>query len=118
VLGYGFNEWRLQPTTPVDAATPAASRTTFKDTNPRTAAPVNVGGDIRLASFNVLNYFVHFGGDARGAADAAALAKQQAKIVSAITALDADVIALMEIENSVRFNTATRSRRSRRWSAR
>jgi 5'-nucleotidase len=103
VLGFGFSEWRLQPTTPVDANTPAVARTTFKDTNPRTAAPVNVGGDIRLASFNVLNYFVHFGGDARGADDAAGLAKQQAKIVSAITALDADVVALMEIENSVKF---------------
>ena len=103
VLGYGFNEWRLQPTLPVDAGTPATARTTFKDSNPRTAAPVDVGGDIRVASFNVLNYFVHFGGEARGADDAAALAKQQAKIVSAITALDADVVALMEIENSVRF---------------
>ncbi|MGX6604578.1 ExeM/NucH family extracellular endonuclease [Micromonosporaceae bacterium Da 78-11] len=105
VLGYGFAEWRLQPTSPVDADTPAASRTTFKDTNPRTGAPINVGGDIRLASFNVLNYFVHFGGEARGATTEAALAKQQAKIVSAITALDADVVALMEIENSVRFDT-------------
>jgi 5'-nucleotidase len=105
VLGFGFNEWRLQPTTPVDAETPAISRTTFKDTNPRTAAPVAVGGDIKLASFNVLNYFVHFGGEARGATSEAALAKQQAKIVSAITALDADVIALMEIENSIRFET-------------
>ncbi|GAA3947379.1 ExeM/NucH family extracellular endonuclease [Actinoplanes auranticolor] len=103
VLGFGFNEWRLQPTTPVDAGTPAPARTTFKDTNPRTAAPAAVGGDIKVASFNVLNYFVHFGEPARGAADAAALAKQQAKIVSAITALDADVVALMEIENSVRF---------------
>ncbi|WP_229688316.1 ExeM/NucH family extracellular endonuclease [Micromonospora yangpuensis] len=105
VLSYGFAEWRLQPTTPVDADTPAAARTTFKDTNPRTAAPVDVGGDIRVASFNVLNYFVHFGGEARGAADEAALAKQEAKIVSAISALDADVVALEEIENSVRFST-------------
>ncbi|XVU25305.1 ExeM/NucH family extracellular endonuclease [Actinoplanes sp. CA-054009] len=103
VLGYSLNDWRLQPTTPVDADTPAAARTTFKDTNPRTTAPANVGGDIKVASFNVLNYFVHFGGEARGATDAAALAKQQAKIVSAITSLDADVVALMEIENSVRF---------------
>ncbi|XVV12557.1 ExeM/NucH family extracellular endonuclease [Actinoplanes sp. CA-131856] len=103
VLGYSLNDWRLQPTTPVDADTPAAARTTFKDTNPRTAAPAPVGGDIKVASFNVLNYFVHFGGEARGATDAAALAKQQAKIVSAISALDADVVALMEIENSVRF---------------
>lgn len=106
VLSYGFNEWRLQPTTPVSAATPPAGRTTFTSTNPRTAAPENVGGDIRLASFNVLNYFVHFGGEARGADDEAGLVKQEAKIVAAINALGADVVALEEIENSVRFNTA------------
>ncbi|GAB3855277.1 hypothetical protein GCM10029963_49780 [Micromonospora andamanensis] len=105
VLSYGFNEWRLQPTRPVDADTSPADRTTFKTTNPRTAGPVDVGGDLRVASFNVLNYFVHFGGDARGAADEAALAKQEAKIVSAISALNADVVALEEIENSVRFDT-------------
>ncbi|MEU4159620.1 ExeM/NucH family extracellular endonuclease [Actinoplanes sp. NPDC026670] len=105
VLSYGFSEWRLQPATPVDSATPAISRTTFKASNPRTSAPAEVGGDIKVASFNVLNYFVHFGGEARGAADEAAKEKQEAKIVSAISALDADVVALMEIENSVRFET-------------
>ncbi|TCB90720.1 ExeM/NucH family extracellular endonuclease [Micromonospora zingiberis] len=104
VLSYGFNEWRLQPTRPVDADTRPVDRITFKASNPRTAAPVNVGGDLRVASFNVLNYFVHFGGDARGAANEAALVKQEAKIVSAISALGADVVALQEIENSVRFN--------------
>ncbi len=103
VLSYGFNEWRLQPTTPVTATTPELQRTTFKSTNPRTPAPEEVGGDLRLASFNVLNYFVHFGGDARGADDEAGLARQEAKIVAAISALDADVVALEEIENSVRF---------------
>nr|MDT0659968.1 ExeM/NucH family extracellular endonuclease [Micromonospora sp. DSM 115978] len=106
VLSYGFNEWRLQPTTPVSADTPAADRTTFKVLNPRTPAPVDVDGDLRVASFNVLNYFVHFGGDARGAPDEAGLAKQEAKIVAAISALDADVVALQEIENSIRFDTA------------
>ncbi|MFC4065734.1 ExeM/NucH family extracellular endonuclease [Actinoplanes subglobosus] len=105
VLSYGFSEWRLQPATPVDSATPAISRTTFKASNPRTSAPAEVGGDIRVASFNVLNYFVHFGGEARGATDEAAKEKQEAKIVAAISALDADVVALMEIENSVRFET-------------
>ncbi|WP_241825464.1 ExeM/NucH family extracellular endonuclease [Micromonospora sp. CB01531] len=104
VLSYGFNEWRLQPTTPVSADTPSVSRTTFKATNPRTTGPANVGGDVRVASFNVLNYFVHFGGDARGAANEAALAKQEAKIVAAISALGADVVGLEEIENSVRFD--------------
>ncbi|WP_255610069.1 ExeM/NucH family extracellular endonuclease [Micromonospora sp. PLK6-60] len=104
VLSYGFSEWRLQPTTPVSADTPTVGRTTFKATNPRTATPANVGGDIRVASFNVLNYFVHFGGDARGAANEAGLAKQEAKIVAAISALGADVVGLEEIENSVRFD--------------
>ncbi|MDW5325667.1 ExeM/NucH family extracellular endonuclease [Plantactinospora sp. KLBMP9567] len=106
VLSYGFNEWRLQPTTPVSADTPPAGRTTFKVTNPRTPAPGDVGGDLLVGAFNVLNYFVHFGGDARGAEDEAALAKQEAKIVSAINALGADVVALQEIENSVRFNAS------------
>lgn len=103
VFSYEYGDWTFEPATPVSADTPAVSRTTFKATNPRTAHPAAVGGDVKVASFNVLNYFVHFGGDARGATDAAALARQQAKIVAAITALDADVVALMEIENSVRF---------------
>ncbi|GIM93446.1 ExeM/NucH family extracellular endonuclease [Paractinoplanes toevensis] len=103
VFSYEYGDWMFEPTTPVSADTPAAARTSFTPTNPRTAHPAAVGGDIKVASFNVLNYFVHFGGDARGAVDAAAAAKQQAKIVSAITALDADVVALMEIENSLRF---------------
>ncbi|MGW5055206.1 ExeM/NucH family extracellular endonuclease [Actinokineospora sp. NPDC004072] len=106
VLSYGFDEWRLQPTRPIDASTPTIGRTTFKSANPRTPAPEAVGGDIQVAAFNVLNYFVHFGGEARGAKDAAALAKQEAKIVSAITALDAEVVALQEIENSTRFSPA------------
>ncbi|GAB3818643.1 SpnA family nuclease [Micromonospora zhanjiangensis] len=106
VLSYGFNEWRLQPTVPVGADTPPTGRATFKATNPRTPAPVNVGGDLRIGTFNVLNYFVHFGGEARGAADAAGLARQEAKIVAAINALGADVVALEEIENSVRFDPA------------
>jgi 5'-nucleotidase len=98
VLHYAFGAWRLQP------ADGSAVGSTFDATNPRPAAPAAVGGDLRIADFNVLNYFVdfpsEFGDDARGAADAAELAQQQAKIVTAITTLDADVITLHEIENS------------------
>ena len=43
------------------------------------------------------------GCDARGAANADSLARQQAKIVAAITTLGADVVSLEEIENSARF---------------
>src|SRR5690606_3131392 len=43
------------------------------------------------------------GCDARGAANAENLERQETKIVAAIDALDADVVALMEIENSTPF---------------
>ncbi|MBW8871718.1 MAG: ExeM/NucH family extracellular endonuclease, partial [Leifsonia sp.] len=124
VLDYRNNTWKFQPTaelTPANAA--SVQPVTF--TNTRTAAPENVGGDLRLATFNVLNYFtttgdqlsgctfytdrdgnpitVNSGCDARGAADAANLKRQQDKIVAAINGLTADVVSLEEIENSSRF---------------
>ncbi|MCC5655185.1 ExeM/NucH family extracellular endonuclease [Nostoc sp. XA013] len=94
VLGYGFNNYRLQPTvTPV-----------FSQTNPRTSAPENVGGNIKVASFNVLNYFNGDGAGggfptSRGANSAIEFERQNAKIVSAIAALNADVVGLIEIES-------------------
>ena len=124
VLDYRNSAWKLQPTTalvPANAAT--VQPATFANT--RTAAPEDVGGDIRLGTFNVLNYFsttgdtltgcqyytdragakttVSGGCDARGAADQANFKRQQAKIVAAINALDAQVISLEEIENSAVF---------------
>ena len=105
VLSFGFDLWRLQP------ADGTADGNTFAATNPRPAAPGPVGGDLRIADFNVLNYFVdfpeQFGNNARGAANAEELAEQQAKIVTAITALDADVITLHEIENSAVLTPVT-----------
>ncbi|MBG1267000.1 ExeM/NucH family extracellular endonuclease [Nostoc sp. WHI] len=94
VLGFGFGSYRLQPT-----ATP-----NFIDSNPRTAAPDEVGGNVKVASFNVLNYFNGdgLGGGfptSRGADNVAEFERQSAKIVSAISALDADVVGLIEIEN-------------------
>jgi len=64
----------------------------------------NVGdAEVTVASFNVLNYFTTIddgANRARGADSASEFKRQGAKIVSAITALDADVIGLMEIENN------------------
>ena len=51
------------------------------------------------------------GCDPRGAWDAADLARQQTKIVTAINALDAAVIGLMEIENSASLVEAWPMRR-------
>ncbi|UOQ91259.1 ExeM/NucH family extracellular endonuclease [Agromyces endophyticus] len=102
VLGWGFNEWRLQPTTPINDASPASLKPTYTATNPRPAVPA-VGGDITVASFNVLNYFTTLTSEnpeARGADTAEEFAVQKAKIVKAINSLDADIVALQEIENS------------------
>lgn len=65
--------------------------------NPRTDAPPTVEGDVRIASFNVLNFFVNPGG--RGADTDTEKERQQAKLVSALLALDADLYGLIEIEN-------------------
>jgi predicted extracellular nuclease len=62
---------------------------------------------IKVGTQNVLNLFNSpYGGDAnsygdnRGADDEAEYQKQLAKLVSAITGLDADIVGLMEIENN------------------
>jgi predicted extracellular nuclease len=93
VLGFGFGSWRLQPAD----GTPDG---TFALQNTRPAAPDAVGGDITIAAFNVLNYFLTLGPPGRGATSAPALERQAAKIVTAILALDADIVTLMEIEDS------------------
>jgi 5'-nucleotidase len=106
VLGWGFNDWRLQPQRPLSSTSPAefaALEPTWESVNVRTDAPADVGGDFSVGSFNVFNYFTTFGGDARGADNAEDFAVQQSKIVAAINALDADIVALMEIENSVKL---------------
>ncbi|WP_104166028.1 ExeM/NucH family extracellular endonuclease [Cryobacterium sp. N22] len=124
ILDYRNSAWKLQPRealVPDNAA--SVQPATFENT--RSVAPEKVGGDIRLGTFNVLNYFsttgdtltgcqyytdragakttVSGGCDARGAADQANFLRQQAKIVAAINALDAQVISLEEIENSAVF---------------
>lgn len=83
----------------------------FVSENPRPTAPPEVGGSLSVASFNVLNYFVTLddgpdvcGGnqnlECRGADSALELDRQRAKLVEALLKLDADVIAMMEMENT------------------
>jgi predicted extracellular nuclease/2',3'-cyclic-nucleotide 2'-phosphodiesterase (5'-nucleotidase family) len=109
LLSYGFNNWRLQPPTPLNDASPANLKPTFTSANPRPAAPPAVGGDVKVGAFNVLNYFTTFSEDnpnARGAKNATEFAIQKSKIVTAINSLGADVVALQEIENSVKLGEA------------
>ena len=98
VLSYGFGAYRLQP---VDGL---GDESTFAPTNPRPATPEDVGGDVQVAAFNVLNYFTTLtseNSEARGADTPDEFQRQEAKIVTAISLLGADVVALQEIENSV-----------------
>ena len=78
---------------------------TFEATNPRPhrpAAAANGEVDLNFAAFNVLNYFVTYpseNANARGAQDEGELARQRAKLIAAIEAIDADILGLVEIEN-------------------
>lgn len=106
LLSFGFGNWRLQPPTPITDASAANLKPTFTAANLRPATAPAVGGDITVAAFNVLNYFTTLrddNPDARGAFDAEEFAIQKSKIVTAINSLDADVVALQEIENSVKL---------------
>ncbi|KWE63638.1 endonuclease [Burkholderia ubonensis] len=102
VLEMRYGAWRVQPVP--GAAAPAFDARA----NPRTAAPArDRHANLRVASFNVLNYFNGngLGGGFddpanRGAKTYQEFVRQDAKIVSALKALDADVIGLMEIQNN------------------
>ncbi|GAA4155518.1 ExeM/NucH family extracellular endonuclease [Gryllotalpicola daejeonensis] len=55
VLDYRFSLWNFQPTSPVTGD--GASVATFSDRRALNEQPSAVGGDVRLATFNVENYF-------------------------------------------------------------
>jgi len=94
VVDYRFSEYRVQPTAPVD----------FTHSNPRPGAPDDVGGNLKVASFNVLNYFNGDGAGggfptSRGANTPLEFQRQRQKEISALSALNADIVGLMEMEN-------------------
>nr|WP_055503985.1 ExeM/NucH family extracellular endonuclease [Nonomuraea pusilla] len=88
VLGYGFGQYRLQPTQPVP----------YAGANPRTPRPEPVVGNVTVASFNTLNWFTTVG--SRGASNPQEQQRQLAKLVAALKGVDADAVALMEVENN------------------
>src|SRR5215210_1315872 len=106
VVEHTFGLYRVHPT----------SDATYTSTNPRPSGVPQVGGDVKVASFNVLNYFLTLDNgrddicsprrdqECRGAdSDAGSpdeLPRQRAKIVDAIAQMDADIVGLMEMENT------------------
>jgi uncharacterized protein len=101
IMDFRFAAYRIQPVGPLS----------FDHTNPRTAAPAPVGGNLKVASFNVLNYFNGDGAGggfptSRGANTPQEFARQRAKEVSALKAMNADIVGLMEMENDAPPNSA------------
>ena len=107
----GYGDYKIHPTV----------APLFMRSNPRTPAPEAVGGNVKVASFNVLNFFTTFGNgqtaggltgqgctlgastaasNCRGADNAAEFARQRAKIIEVIAAVNADAVGLMEIQNN------------------
>lgn len=101
VLDQRFGLYRVQPVGAIS----------FTADNPRPSMPDSVGGTLKVASLNVLNYF---NGDGmgggfptpRGATNATEFMRQRDKIISAITTINADVAGLIEIENDAPPNSA------------
>jgi predicted extracellular nuclease len=96
----GSETWRIMPT----------HEPGLVSVNQRPGAPA-VAGSIRVASFNVLNFFstIDTGRAAcgprgedncRGADSATEFSRQLSKTVSALALLDADIVGLMELENN------------------
>ena len=96
----GLESYRLMP----------SGEPVFESINLRPGAPA-IGGSLRAASFNVLNYFptIDTGPDicgptnkanCRGANSTGELDRQFRKMTTALVQMDADIVGLIEIENN------------------
>ncbi|WP_435299496.1 ExeM/NucH family extracellular endonuclease [Timonella sp. A28] len=125
IIDYRNNAWKLNPTTPTPAGSEIATFSNTRTSKPDTTKLA--GSELKIASFNVLNYFTTTGEawgtctpytdresngvtvrnctteGPRGAWNDTNLKRQQEKIVAAINATGADIVGLMEIENSVKL---------------
>jgi len=101
VLEQRFGVYRVQP---------VGSVSFDASTNLRTPAPDPVGGNLKVAALNVLNFFTSLdtgspicgptgGLDCRGANSAFEFTRQRDKIINAILAIDPDIAGLMEVQN-------------------
>ncbi|MFL6697560.1 MAG: ExeM/NucH family extracellular endonuclease, partial [Vitreoscilla sp.] len=110
VIDYGLTtsantdpgSYKIHPTQPVALAR----------SNPRTASADDVGGNIRVGSTNVENFFTtlddgvnkcppsNTADDCRGANTAAEFTRQRNKVADELIGMDADAVALMELQNN------------------
>jgi hypothetical protein len=114
ILGYDFGLYRIQPTGLAD----------YTAANPRPASPEPVGGAVRVAAMNTLNFFLspdNIQEPSSGPDNPAdnicgpapslecrgwdgdqplEFTRQRNKLLAALTGLDADIIGLNELENT------------------
>lgn len=105
LMGFAFDAYRIRA---------LAEPSFITESNPRSEPPRR-RGQLRIASFNVENLFTTLQGvgagcgpnnlSCRGAGSSSELERQVAKLVAAITAMDADIIALVEVENDADDST-------------
>lgn len=110
--GFGANTWRIRPS--------AAHPVSFTPANPRPSGVPVVGGAIKAASVNMLNYFTTIDTtsssstgpcgptgtlDCRGADSVAELNRQRERASVVLCGLNADVFGLMEMENTTASDT-------------
>ena len=109
VLNWGWagdsaspNSWRIRSV--------EDDANTFVNTETRDETPPDVGGSLKVASFNVLNFFTTLdvsgnpgsgpnGLDPRGPDNQEEYDRQLEKLVTTLTDIDADIFGLVEIEN-------------------
>lgn len=114
MVGYSYGEYRLVATNHITSGDLLRTTANERNDEPQTA---DVDG-LKVAGFNVLNYFNSFAESGnpnatcteavvapgakcyRGAPTTEEFAMQQAKLVNAIIAMDADIVTLMELENN------------------
>ncbi len=116
VMDWAFDQWRIRP-----VQHPDVSYRFDRDT-PRPETAPDPGGSLKVASFNVLNYFTtidvtpsRFVGDCgpsgtldcRGADSEVERDRQLDKIVSALVEIDADIVGLIEVENNAEASLST-----------
>lgn len=102
VLSYSFSTYEVHPTAPV----------TFAQTARPSAMP-SVAGRLKVASYNILNYFTHLQPtsssigcgptgalECRGANTASEYARQRAKTKASLVGLSADIYGLAELQNN------------------
>ena len=100
VIDFSYGEFRLL----VDNGLAQAQ---FKHSNDRQSLAPRTREHLRIASFNLLNYFNRAAGGSnnplrqnRGATTLSALRKQETQLRDTLVVLDADFIGLMEMENN------------------